>query len=265
MKTWLKILLWCLVGSLTCVVLFFSERIERNVPLDEPEIAIRYYGEDVILTESELMYRLKMNHFFSKDQRSWDLDLETMEYFIENMSEIKTCNVYKAYGGHCRIDVELRNPIARIIDRNKNHFFIDKDGFLMQSKPNIVCRVPLFTGWIPQVKEEGFVSEIINKDSLISNKILKDIYRFSVYVCDNPFLSSLITQVDIDKKGGFDLIPLVGDYIIKVGKVENKESIKDKMFRLENFYKKGIPYEGWNKYTEINLSYDGQIVCKKRS
>jgi len=26
-----------------------------------------------------------------------------------------------------------------------------------------------------------------------------------------------------------------------------------------------LPYEGWNKYDQINLSYDGQIVCRKKN
>lgn len=265
LKTWLKIVIWSLVLTLTVVVLYLSESVERNQLIGSPEISIRYHGEDVILTEQELLYRLKNNSLYAENQKAEELDFRKIEEAIQKMSEVKECNVFKQYGGKWGIDMELRHPIARIIDRNKNHYFLDKEGFLMKSKPNIVCRVPLITGKIPMIKEENFVSEIINKDSLISNRILQDIYTFSVYVCDNPFLSSLITQIDVDERGSFDLIPLIGDYIIKVGKVESDASLKDKMLRLENFYKKGIPFEGWNKYSEINLSYDGQIVCKKRS
>jgi hypothetical protein len=26
-----------------------------------------------------------------------------------------------------------------------------------------------------------------------------------------------------------------------------------------------MPYEGWNKYSEISVKYEGQIVCRKRA
>jgi len=42
------------------------------------------------------------------------------------------------------------------------------------------------------------------------------------------------------------------------------DQVKDKFTRLKIFFKEGLPYEGWDKYSEINLIYNGQVVCRKR-
>jgi len=75
----------------------------------------------------------------------------------------------------------------------------------------------------------------------------------------------LIGQSYLEKNGDFVLIPIVGDLKIVFGPANSDKSVIDKFTRLKIFYKEGIPYEGWQKYTEINLKYDGQIVCRKRN
>ena len=264
MKIWLKVLVYTILFSGIVVILFLSNSYEKDQKVTTPIISIKYNSEDAILTENEIIYRLKLEGYLINNQKFSELNMEAIEKFILDMPEVKNCNVYRELGLTWNINIELRKIIARIIDKNGKHFYIDDEGFILERKSNIVCRVPIFTGKNFTVEHVGFIGDIINKDSLISNKILQDIYAFSNYVCYNPFLQALIAQVQVDKNGHFMIVPEVGDYIIKFGAVESNAMISDKFFRLENFYKKGIPYEGWNKYKEINLNYDGQIVCRKK-
>jgi cell division protein FtsQ len=39
--------------------------------------------------------------------------------------------------------------------------------------------------------------------------------------------------------------------------------VREKFEKLKIFYREAIPYEGWDKYEEINLKFKRQIVCKK--
>jgi cell division protein FtsQ len=57
---------------------------------------------------------------------------------------------------------------------------------------------------------------------------------------------------------------LIGDQKIVFGTAYSEEEVKEKFKRLKIFYKEAIPYEGWAKYNEISVKYDGQIVCRKR-
>ena len=94
---------------------------------------------------------------------------------------------------------------------------------------------------------------------------LDDIYRISNYVCNDPILHKMIGQVYRENNGDFVLIPIVGDQKIILGTAQSDAVVKDKFERLLDFYKEAMPFEGWNKYSEISVKYEGQIVCRKRA
>jgi cell division protein FtsQ len=75
-------------------------------------------------------------------------------------------------------------------------------------------------------------------------------------------LQALIGQIHLKKNGDFVLIPLVGDQLIVFGSAFTDQEVRDKFEKLKIFYTKGLPYEGWEKYSEISLKYRGQIVGK---
>jgi cell division protein FtsQ len=75
----------------------------------------------------------------------------------------------------------------------------------------------------------------------------------------------MIGQVYREMNGDFVLIPIVGDQKIILGTAPTDAVVKDKFERLLDFYKEAMPYEGWNKYSEISVKYEGQIVCRKRA
>ncbi|HBC79552.1 MAG TPA: cell division protein FtsQ, partial [Bacteroidales bacterium] len=39
---------------------------------------------------------------------------------------------------------------------------------------------------------------------------------------------------------------------------------ENKLKNLEVFYDRVLPEVGWNKYSNINLAFKGQIVCRRR-
>ena len=77
-------------------------------------------------------------------------------------------------------------------------------------------------------------------------------------------MHKLIGQIHLQKNGDFVLIPLLGDQKIIFGAAPTPELVQDKFERLKHFYKEALPHEGWNKYKEISVKYEGQIVCRKR-
>jgi cell division protein FtsQ len=127
------------------------------------------------------------------------------------------------------------------------------------------ARVLVFSGKIKDRFSPNSIFKIINNDSLKSIRNLDDIYRISNYVCNDPILHKLIGQVYREKNGDFVLIPIVGDQKINLGTANSDEDVNDKFGRLLDFYKEAMPYEGWNKYSEISVKYEGQIVCRKRA
>jgi cell division protein FtsQ len=77
-------------------------------------------------------------------------------------------------------------------------------------------------------------------------------------------LSAQVNQIYLREDGDFILIPQIGDQIIVFGQANSDSEVVEKFEKLITFYKEGIQYEGWDKYSEINLKFNGQIVCKKK-
>ena len=61
------------------------------------------------------------------------------------------------------------------------------------------------------------------------------------------------------------MIPQVGNHEIVFGAANSNKDVVAKLNKLKIFYQEGLPFEGWNKYNQINLKYKNQVVCKKRN
>jgi cell division protein FtsQ len=180
------------------------------------------------------------------------------------MNEIKSAKVFSSIGKQWKIEVELRKPIARIINNAGENFYLDEDGTTMPLSILYSARIVVVTGDIPDRINAESVDEIINNDTLKSIRKLDDIYRISHYVCNDQLLQSLIGQIHRKHNGDFVLIPQVGGQKIIFGSAYSDLEVSEKFKKLKVFYKEAIPYEGWNTYEEISLKYDKQIVCKKK-
>ena len=263
-KKWLKIFLWILILVGTITVFVFANKEEKKKIINSPAISIHVDGE-TFLTEDELTLRLVNAGLLTKNQTNDQLDIRKIERKIASMEEVKEVNVFREIGKKWNIRVILRKPIARIYNTSNQNYYIDEDGFLMKRSSNHTARVIVFSGYLNDRFFKGSLTNFINNDSLKSIKKLDDIFRISNYVCKHPLMYKLIGQVFLERDGGFVLIPLVGEQKIVFGSANTDEEVTEKFSRLTTFYEEAIPYEGWNKYSEISVKYEGQIVCRKRS
>jgi len=77
----------------------------------------------------------------------------------------------------------------------------------------------------------------------------------------NKFLKAQISEIYLNSKGEFDLIPQLGNHLIRFGTMEDAST---KLNNLDIFYRKALIGEGWDKYETINLKYKNQVVCKRK-
>jgi len=261
---WLKITGWSVFGVSVIVLLVMTQKVLKELPLQKPAIQISVEGENSFLTENELLSRLERNNLVFVNQRVRDLNPEKIERFIRKMEEVKNVTVYSSLSGNWNIEIELRRPIAHIFNLSGQSYFLDADGHTISSSSEHTARVLVVTGEIPDRYGSESVSDIINNDSLKTIRKLDDVYRISNYVCNDPLMRSLIGQIHRESNGDFVLIPLVGGQKIVFGSAFTEQDVAEKFEKLKIFYKEAIPFEGWNKYSEISLKYDKQIVCKKK-
>lgn len=264
MRKWLKITIFiCIFIGVIVVFVKAAEQEAKKQP-NLPQISIHVDSENAFLTEQELVTRLKIDRLIFDGQTNEQLKIDLIEAKISDMEEVKKVRVYRDIGKKWYIKIELRKPIARIFNIYGASFYLDEDGFMMNRSELHTARTLVFSGDIKENYSRQSVVDIINNDSLKSIRKLDDIYIISNYVCNDPLFQKLIGQVYLENNGDFVLVPLVGDQKIVFGTANSVGEVKEKFERLKIFYNEAIPYEGWAKYSEISVKYDGQIVCRKR-
>lgn len=178
------------------------------------------------------------------------LDVERVERVLEEDPFVLDAEVHIDAKNEVKIEVLQREPVLRIIDDNGLDYYLDSEGMKLPLSKHFTARVLVATGNIPPH----------SPDFLQRKKhLLKDLFQLAKLILADEFLKSLLEQIYVNQ-GEFVLIPKVGDQKILLGKFEN---VEDKLERLNIFYQKGIPYEGWQKYKTINLKFKNQVVCGK--
>ena len=264
MKKWINISLWIIMLTGILTLGFYIKKSLDNTEKNNLKIIIPSHGENTFITKNELETKLKLKGFIFDEIKRSQIELEEIENFIKGISQVKTAQVYQSIDGNWNIDVELREPIARIYNLSNQNFYLDKQGNTFSTTEKHTARVPIVTGEIQDLETSKNVNIIINNDSLISIRKLDDIYRISRYVCKDTLFHSLIGQIHLQKNGDFILVPLVGDQQIVFGSASSTEEVEGKFEKLTIFYNEAMPYEGWTTYSEINLKFEDQIVCKKK-
>ena len=264
MKKWIKISLWTLFLIALIALGFFVKQTLDAKQLPDPEINISSDGDNTFITKQELLDRLKRKGFVFDNQKRSELEIEEIEGFIADISQVKSVDVFQQLNGTWKVNVELRKPIARIYNKANENFYLDEDGNTFLTTPTHTSRTLIITGEIEDRQNSISVTEIINNDSLITIRKLDDIYRISRYVCNDPLFHSLIGQIHLQKNGDFTLVPLVGDQQVIFGTAHSDEEVQQKFKKLKIFYNEAMPFEGWDTYSEISLKFEDQIVCKKK-
>ncbi len=168
---------------------------------------------------------------------------------------VKTTECYKTEDNVVTVIVTQRTPVVRIKAVNNDDFYIDDKDCVMPNS-DYTSDLIIATGYISRAYATMYISPL-------ARTVMQD------DLCRNLF-----GQINITKTLGVELIPRIGNHIVYLGRLPESKSrgereklietfVTKKMDRLEAFYKYGLPKAGWNKYSEINLEFDNQVICKR--
>ncbi len=184
-----------------------------------------------------------------KDQPIASFQLHELEQMLEHNNWIDEAELYFDNQNVLHITVTEKEPVARLFTTSGNSFYIDGLGRKMPLSDKLSARVPVFTGF-PERKK------LTSKDSLL----LDQVRVTANYIIDHPFWMSQVSQIDITPERKFEMIPVVGNHMVKLG---NGEEIDKKFYRLMVFYKEVLSKTGFDRYKMIDVQYKGQVVVSK--
>ncbi len=260
MKIIKKIAIWIL----TCVYFlliagFVGNRYESQL-CKGIQIAIEDSLNSGFLSQEDLRRMLEKKDIHYLGEALSEIDLKNLEEEILTNQIVKDCRAYTGTNGMLYIDISQREPYVRIIDSRGNGYYIDVEGNILSLSSRFTPHVLIVNGYIKTPFKIGNAVNVNNLDESKSEKIIKDIYALTLYISQHELWNSQFVQVYVTKSGEFELVPRVGPHLILFGSLDD---YKDKLDKLEIFYKEGLNTVGWNQYVKINLKYKDQVVCTK--
>lgn len=178
-------------------------------------------------------------------------NLAAMEAALKKDVWIQEAELFFDNNDRLRVEVEEREPVARVFTTGGGTFYIDSSITMLPLSEKFSARLPVFTGFPTDTK-------VLSK---ADSSLLRDIRNISMKVYSDSFLMAMIEQVDITAQRTFEMVPKIGGQVIVFG---NAADLDAKFDKLLQFYKKVIMKTGWNRYSIINLQYKNQVVAKIR-
>ena len=178
-------------------------------------------------------------------------NLKMMETELEKDVWIKTAELFFDNNEVLQINVQEREPVARVFTTSGTTFYIDNELAMLPLSEKFSARLPVFTSF-PSDKK------VLSK---ADSSLLVDIKNVSLGIQKDSFGMAMIEQVDITPQRIFEMVPKIGNQVIVFG---DGTDVEEKLNKLKLFYKSIMVKAGWNSYSVINVQYKNQVVAKRK-
>ncbi len=251
-KNILLVTVWILLGAGSVVLLVAAIQKKDASRCRAVEITIMGADNNLFVDETDIMNGIKQAESGEPVGKAiGSFSLERLEKQLEKNIWIKAAELFFDNNEVLRVNVQEREPVARIFTATGNTFYIDKELTMLPLSDKFSARLPVFTGFPSDTKVL----------SVADSNLLEDIRDVSLAMQTDSFRMALIDQVDITPNREFEMIPKVGNQLIRFG---NGSDAEEKFQKLQLFYKEVMARTGWNDYSVINVQYKNQVVAKKR-
>lgn len=165
-----------------------------------------------------------------------------IENYLSRLSNFEKVECTLSTDRMLKINITPMIPEIRVFDESGS-YYINKDGKRIESKANFFVEVPVVSGKFTN----GFTP--------------CDVLPVTRFIQKDEVLGQLIGMVEANDKDNIILVPRIQGHVINFG---DTNSLEDKRRALLTFYRRVIPYKGWEEYDTISLKFKGQIVATRR-
>lgn len=173
-----------------------------------------------------------------------NIELDAIEAELIEHPYIKAVQSHIDIHGSLYLNLKLHAPLARVFPKDGESYYINRSAYTMPVREGVQARVLVLDGWLDY--DQGKVDD--------------NIFELVQEIDHNAFLKAMIEQVSINKDQTCVLTTKLGNQEIVFGELTN---IKDKLQRLENYYKKALAKSDWSNCKSLTLSFKNQIICTK--
>lgn len=228
-----------LLVTILLLVGFSNQKNERR-SIDKVTVIFED-GENLFMNYKMVDKLLKLNGKSLEKQAKSVVDLQGLESKVLAHPMVENAVSYLTVDNNFVTKIRQRKPIARILSY-KGSYYMDRLGQKMPLSSNYSARVPLVSGKIDTTD-------------------FKDIYALVTALKNDVFLEQQVVGIQKKNNKEYELQLRIGKQRVQFGKVIN---IKEKISKLNVFFKKTLADKSIDKYSVINLKYNNQVVCTKK-
>jgi len=253
----IQISLFTITVTSLLVLMGFIHKKSSNKIVNEFEVNIFRDTDNGFLSRDILLNTL--NNIDTNNQLEIsNVNTTEIERNLSLSPYIENTDSYLTLDGKLLINVKEKTPVIRVYNKEGKSIYLDNNGEFIPISRNHTPRVLIASGYI----DETITSLKTNiYDTTYSKSAYLEVFILGKLILQNKLLASQINQIYVNSKGEYDLIPELGEHIVKFGNMENATT---KLENLEAYYRKNMITENWDKYSTINLIYKDQIVCTKK-
>jgi cell division protein FtsQ len=229
----------------------FSERKQGGAVCNNIQVELENSHDNYFLDEAEIIRQVETSGQSIKGINLERIDLKKIESKLKLDKHILDAELYGDLKGNLIVSVELRRPIARIIQQDAPDAYIAEDGTIMSVSENYTSRVMLISG--------PYMKNLLEDEELKKSEEGVKLLQVIKFIRENEFWNAQVAQLDVDGSGRIVLYPQVTGQLVEFGKPDD---IEIKFKKLMIFYKEILPTRGWTKYERVNVEYEGQIIAK---
>ena len=174
------------------------------------------------------------------DKSKDSITISLIEQELDKNTYVEKSQVFKTVGQKLNVNINQKEPIARLITKD-SVFYLDRNSNFMSLSKLQSVKVPIVF---------GFDSETD----------LEYLTKISLLIKEDSFLQSNISQILVNdnnislKLRGYQALILIGEKI----------KLKNKIKNLKAFYIRAKEENNLNSYKELNLQFDNQVVAVKK-
>lgn len=214
-------------------------------------VSINNGGDRIYVEKEDVLKSIERTaHGSIVSKHTGDINLASLERALETNPWIRDAELYFDTKDILHVAISERVPMARVFTTSGNSFYIDSTGAQMPLLEDYSAKLPVVTGFTPAKRLNSADSALLQETKQVVQTISSD-----------AFWNAQIGQIDITPEHKFELIPVLGSHVIRLG---SGNDVAGKLEKLMVFYKQVLPKAGFAKYSALDVQFDGQVVAVRR-
>lgn len=211
-------------------------------------------GKEAFIDQHDISDLVKAKFGRVVGQTLSQIPVEQIEKALMELPYVSAAEIFVDMDGVLQVAVQQREVLLRVVNKVGREYYIDTKG----------AKVPVTLRYVPHVLvANGNIREGYQKPlDTVETKLVKDLVAIVEHVKGDPLWSNQIVQLYVNDYGDIEIVPRVGTQQLVLG---NASKLEEKLDRLVVFYKNILPRVGSDAYEKVNVKYDDQIICERRS